>query len=84
MLNGTGKTGWEIAKDAVIAMKAAKLRELSAVEIEQQCSDMQRELRALNIRKSASQVEQPSRIRSLRRDIARARTIAREQQRQRG
>ncbi len=65
-------------------MKAAKLRELSEVEVEQQCSDMQRELRALNIRKSASQVEQPSRIRSLRRDIARAKTVASERQSQRG
>ena len=65
-------------------MKAAKLRELSAVEVEQQCSDMQRELRTLNIRKSASQIEQPSRIRGLRRDIARAKTVAKERQSQRG
>jgi large subunit ribosomal protein L29 len=59
-------------------MKAAKLRELTPDELNQQSADLERELQSLRIRKSASQIEQPSRIRSLRRDIARAQTVKRE------
>ena len=59
-------------------MKAAKLRELSKEELDQQRAEMTKELRTLVIRKSATRVEQPSRIRSLRRDIARANTVKNE------
>jgi large subunit ribosomal protein L29 len=60
-------------------MKPAKLREMTKEELAQQCADMERELMTLEVRKSASQLEQPSRLRLLRRDIARAKTIMREQ-----
>ena len=63
-------------------MKASKMREMTNEELEQQCRDMQKELFNLRIRQSTGQVEQPSRFELLRRDIARARTILQERQRQ--
>ena len=59
-------------------MKAAKMRELTKDELDQQCADTEKELSSLQVRKSAARVEQPSRFRLLRRDIARAKTILRE------
>ena len=65
-------------------MKAARMRELTQVEIGQQCLEKQKELFQLIVRKSSAQIEKPSRIRALRREIARAKTIIREQSGSRG
>lgn len=62
-------------------MKARKLRELTPDELRQQHDDARAELSNLQIRKGIRQLEQPSRLRTLRRDIARIKTIMREQQR---
>ena len=60
-------------------MKASKIRESTPEELQQQLSDAQGELANLHIRKGTRQLEQPSRLRTLRRDIARMKTIIREQ-----
>jgi len=61
-------------------MKSAKLREMTAEEIEAQCVETRKELFNLLIRKGAGTVEQPARLRTLRREIARIKTILREKQ----
>ena len=61
-------------------MKTSKLRELTPEELAQKCIDTEAELFNLNIRKGRQRLEQPSRIRLLRRELARMRTIMREQE----
>jgi large subunit ribosomal protein L29 len=57
-----------------------KLRELTRDELELRLHDLQEELQNLRFRASLKQESNPLRIRHLRRDIARAKTLLREDQ----
>jgi len=60
--------------------KAAKVRELSASDIEVQIAKSSQELLDLRLKKTTGQVDNPLRIRILRREIARLKTIFAEKQ----
>jgi len=59
-------------------MKPEKIREMSVPELEQMLRDLQEEMFNLEFRLSTQNPENPLRIRLVRRDIARVRTILRE------
>lgn len=64
-------------------MKASQLREQSVEELRQTSMDMAKELAGLRIKKGVGDAsEQPLRIRTLRRELARAKTIIRERERE--
>jgi large subunit ribosomal protein L29 len=62
-------------------MKAKELRELSAEELEQKQRDLRREHFELRKVKMAGKLENPLKLRLIRRDVARIRTILKEQTR---
>lgn len=59
-------------------MKAEKMREMSVLELEQMLRDLEEEMFNLQFRLSTQKPENPLRIRFVRRDIARAKTILRQ------
>jgi large subunit ribosomal protein L29 len=59
-------------------MKPAKWRDLSSEEIEQQTVNLTEELFNLRFQLSMGVAKNPARVRQARRDLARAKTIARE------
>lgn len=60
-------------------MKARELRELSAEEMQQRQQELIEELFNLRFQLATGQIENVGRISSVRRDIARIKTIQREQ-----
>ncbi|MDH7500422.1 MAG: 50S ribosomal protein L29 [candidate division NC10 bacterium] len=62
-------------------MKASQFRELSEEELDQKLSDLTDDLFKLRIRHSVAKLENPIRIRELRREIARLKTVMRENRR---
>ncbi|MBF0421496.1 MAG: 50S ribosomal protein L29 [Magnetococcales bacterium] len=65
-------------------MKASKIRELSAAELEGNLKGLYQEAFKLRFRSAVSQLENTSLIRKVRRDIARIKTIAGEKGRSEG
>ncbi|MEO0079852.1 MAG: 50S ribosomal protein L29 [candidate division WOR-3 bacterium] len=66
-------------------MKASELRELTRTELEQRLEALRDELFKLRLRRAQEQLPNPLRLRTLRREIARCRTVLKEQEmRQRG
>jgi large subunit ribosomal protein L29 len=61
-------------------MKAAELRAMSPVELNQQLEHMRAELFNLRFQQAARQLRNPSRFRIVKREIARILTLMREQQ----
>ncbi len=61
-------------------MKASELRELSGDELQQKGQELVEELFNLRFQLATGQIENVGRILSVRRDIARVKTIQREQQ----
>lgn len=61
-------------------MKAEKIRELSGEELRSQLQESQEKVFRLRFQLATGQTEGLSKLRSLRKDIARIKTIAREQQ----
>ncbi len=61
-------------------MKASELRELSLEELEHKLSDMTQELFNLRFQRATDQLENATRLRQTRREIARIKTVLREQQ----
>ena len=59
-------------------MKPEKIREMSVPELEQMLRDLEEEKFNLEFRLSTQDPENPLRVRLVRRDIARVRTILRE------
>lgn len=59
-------------------MKATEFRSLSAVELENRLSDLKGELFNLRFQHAVNQLENPGRIKEVKRDIARVKTILRE------
>jgi large subunit ribosomal protein L29 len=62
-------------------MKAAELRDRSAEELREAYEEKRQELFELNVRKDvADEADNPLKVRVLRRDIARIKTLIREQE----
>lgn len=61
-------------------MKASELRELSGDELEQKGQELVEEMFNLRFQLATGQIENVGRIAAVRRDIARVKTIQREQQ----
>ena len=57
---------------------ASRLREMTREEVELQLGDLQEELQNLKLRASLKQESNPLRIREVRHDIARVKTLLRE------
>lgn len=61
-------------------MKAEEIRELNPEDIRQRIGDAEEELFRLRFRSATQPLESPALLKSLRRDIARLKTILREQE----
>ena len=59
-------------------MKAAEIRELNSAELNEKLSDLKAELFNLRFQNAINQLENPLRIKVVKRDIARIKTILRE------
>jgi len=59
-------------------MKAAEVRDLSALELDNKLVDLKKELFALRFQHAVNQLENPTRIKVVKKDIARVKTIMRE------
>ena len=61
-------------------MKAKEIRDMNETELNKQLTDLKSELFNLRFQLATGQLENPVRIRSVRKDIARIKTIMREQE----
>ena len=61
-------------------MKANEIRKLSAAELETKLDDLKKDLFNLRLQHATNQLENPIRIAEVKKDIARVKTIIREQQ----
>ena len=61
-------------------MKAIEIRKLSATELETKLDELKKELFNLRLQHATNQLENPVRIAEVKKDIARVKTILREQQ----
>ena len=61
-------------------MKANDVRKMSAAELETKLGDLKKDLFQLRLQHATNQLENPVRISEVKRDIARVKTIIREQQ----
>ena len=59
-------------------MKASELRELTAEELQQKLKDLKEELFNLRFQLAINQLENPMRISAVKKDIARIKTVLRE------
>ena len=61
-------------------MKASEVRKMSAAELETKLGELKKDLFNLRLQHATNQLENPVRIAQVKRDIARVKTIIREQQ----
>jgi len=61
-------------------MKASEVRKLSAAQLEGKLSELKKDLFQLRLQHATNQLENPIRINEVKKDIARVKTIIREQQ----
>lgn len=61
-------------------MKATEVRKMSAAELEGKLGDLKKDLFQLRMQHATNQLENPIRIAEVKKDIARIKTIMREQQ----
>ena len=61
-------------------MKAEEIRKLSGEELENKLSDLKKDLFNLRLQHATNQLDNPIRIAQVKKDIARVKTIIREQQ----
>ena len=61
-------------------MKANEVRKMSAAELENKLAELKKDLFNLRLQHATNQLENPVRIAQVKRDIARVKTIIREQQ----
>ena len=61
-------------------MKASDVRKMSVAELETKLSDLKKDLFQLRLQHATNQLENPVKIAEVKRDIARVKTILREQQ----
>ena len=60
-------------------MKASEIRDMSAQELENKLVDLKKELFALRFQHTVNQLDNPARLKAVKKDIARIKTIMREQ-----
>lgn len=60
-------------------MKAAEIRDMTAQELENKLVDLKKELFALRFQHTVNQLDNPARLKAVKKDIARIKTIMREQ-----
>ena len=61
-------------------MKAIDVRKMSSAELETKLADLKKDLFNLRLQHATNQLENPVRIAEVKKDIARVKTILREQQ----
>ena len=61
-------------------MKANDVRKMSSAELENKLADLKKDLFNLRLQHATNQLENPIRIAEVKKDIARVKTIIREQQ----
>ena len=61
-------------------MKANEIRKMSATELESKLVDLKKDLFNLRLQHATNQLENPIRIAEVKKDIARVKTLIREQQ----
>ena len=61
-------------------MKAKEIRKMSAAELETKLGDLKKDLFFLRMQHATNQLDNPQKIVDVKRDIARVKTIIREQQ----
>ena len=61
-------------------MKANDVRKMSSAELEKKLADLKKDLFNLRLQHATNQLENPIRIAEVKKDIARVKTIIREQQ----
>ena len=61
-------------------MKANEVRKMAAAELENQLKDLKKDLFNLRLQHATNQLDNPIRIAQVKKDIARVKTIIREQQ----
>ena len=61
-------------------MKASEIRKMSAAELEAKLSGLKKDLFFLRMQHATNQLDNPMKINEVKRDIARVKTIIREQQ----
>ena len=61
-------------------MKANEVRKLSSADLEKKLTELKTDLFQLRLQHATNQLENPVRINEVKRDIARVKTIIREQQ----
>ena len=61
-------------------MKANEVRKLSSADLEKKLTELKEDLFQLRLQHATNQLENPVRINEVKRDIARVKTIIREQQ----
>jgi large subunit ribosomal protein L29 len=61
-------------------MKATDIRKMSAAELDTKLSDLKKDLFQLRLQHATNQLDNPIKIAEVKRDIARVKTIIREQQ----
>ena len=61
-------------------MKATEIRKMSAAELEAKLGDLKKDLFQLRLQHATNQLDNPIRIAEVKKDIARVKTILREQQ----
>lgn len=59
-------------------MKAAEVRDMTALELENKLADLKKELFALRFQHAVNQLDNPMRLKAVKKDIARVKTIIRE------
>ena len=59
-------------------MKASEIRKLSAAEMDEKLAELKKELFNLRFQHATNQLDNPLRIADLRKDIARVKTVIRE------
>ena len=60
-------------------MKASEIRDLTAQELENKLVDLKKEHFALRFQHTVNQLDNPARLKAVKKDIARIKTILREQ-----
>ena len=61
-------------------MKATEIRKMSAAELESKLGELKKDLFQLRLQHATNQLENPIRIAEVKKDIARVKTMIREQQ----
>ena len=60
-------------------MKANEIRKLSAAEMDAKLAELKKELFALRFQHTVNQLDNPARLKAVKKDIARIKTVLREQ-----